>query len=260
MKDNTKDNTKPSLQNFTEEHMVFSVAKAPNQRPRLHAEPNPAFFPCGNCRQGFVFILDDEGRSWAKPCWCQSIPKLAENVNRIGLPGSAVNACLSEYRPNGNRPSLDRLDHWARDFSPCARGKVMTGGNGLGKTWIGQALARAVAVRGFNVRWVRWVDLLADLKRAYTSKQPEESVTHPLLDCDLLVVDDLGAEQSTEWAHVACERILGARLEDGATTIVTTNATRDQLVAIVGDRVYSRMVGACDILELRGLDLRAERG
>ncbi len=253
------DNTKPSLQTINEDHLVFTETKAANQRPRLYAAPNPAFFPCGNCRQGFVFILDEEGRSWAKPCWCQSIPKLAEAINRVGLPGSALNARLSEYRANGNRPSLDRLEHWASGMAPCARGKVMTGGNGLGKTWIGQALARAVAIRGFNVRWVRWVDLLADIKRTFTSKQSDESLTLPLLDCDLLVIDDLGTEQSTEWAHVACERILGARLEDGATTIITTNATRDQLVTIVGDRVYSRMVGACDILELRGNDLRSQQ-
>lgn len=252
-------NTKPRLQYITEEHLVFSVAKAPNQRPRLHAAANPAVFPCGKCDSSGGTIITKGDYDFWKPCDCQRIPEFAANITRVGLPGSAMNARLAEYRLNGNRPSLDRLEGWAGDFSPGARGKVMTGGNGVGKTWIGQALALALALRGFTVRWVRWVDLLADIKHAYASKQAEETVTLPLLDCDLLVIDDLGAEQSTEWAHVACERILGSRLEDGATTIITTNATRDQLVAIVGDRVYSRMVGACDILELRGLDLRADR-
>lgn len=244
---------------WAEGQLDLFVEKPAGERPRLRARPKDGLFPCGKCSKGYVFFAKGE-YSYTAECECMGLSKLATRFDAMRLPPAAMAASIDDWKANGARPGADAIREWAGAFKPGIRGRIFMGANGVGKSWTAGALARLACLGGASVRWVKWSELLDDLRDCYAAQEPEHAVTMPLLSCDLLVVDDLGQEQKTEWSGVACERILGRRLEDGGTTLITTNAVSDEeLREIVGARVFSRAVGACERIRMTGRDLRGVR-
>ena len=74
---------------------------------------------------------------------------------------------------------------------------------------------------------------------------------------DLLHIDDLGAENTTEWVLEQLYSIVNTRYEDERAMVVTTNLRYEELVAQLGDRTMSRLVAICgNGLPLYGADER----
>ena len=80
---------------------------------------------------------------------------------------------------------------------------------------------------------------------------------------DLLALDDLGAERATDWALETLTRLIDTRTMRGLPTVITSNyrlgELRDLWGGVTGQRIASRIAGACDIAHLGGEDRRLER-
>ena len=76
------------------------------------------------------------------------------------------------------------------------------------------------------------------------------------LDVDLLVIDDVGSEVSTEFARTVMFRIIDGRLRQNQSTIITTNLTFEQMKKFYDYRIVSRILGLNQILNFDGTDLR----
>jgi DNA replication protein DnaC len=75
---------------------------------------------------------------------------------------------------------------------------------------------------------------------------------------DLLHIDDLGAENRTDWVLEQLYTIVNSRYEDERAMIVTTNLSYEELVEQLGERTVSRLVGICgDGIPLYGQDERS---
>lgn len=110
-------------------------------------------------------------------------------------------------------------------------GLYIEGTNGTGKTHLAAAIALQLINEGIPVICKTSSDLLGDIKRSFSFEGARE---HEVLDIykkvDLLIIDDLGKEQCSDWSMSTLYSILNDRYEDMKPTIVTTNYNADGLV------------------------------
>lgn len=135
---------------------------------------------------------------------------------------------------------------------------------GSGKTGLAFSIARQIAERGWDdVRFCNVRQLLAELRRSYETKTEADPLAG-LVDCWLLVLDDLGAERATEWARETIATLVEARyVEAYRQTIVTTNYAPSDLAKrlghddpVIGQRIVSRLTEDADQIRLDRPDLR----
>ena len=108
--------------------------------------------------------------------------------------------------------------HYAKTFTPAAGSLLFVGPTGLGKTFLSACIARTVADRGFSVVYDTANRVFADFETAKFSLRGEDSreLTRKYLACDLLILDDLGTEMTTQFVVSAFYQILNARLMGAA--------------------------------------------
>ena len=133
---------------------------------------------------------------------------------------------------------------------------LLWGPPGVGKTHTAFALANHLLDKGRNVIVATALDLMAELRG---------SVTHGcgqgarVAECDgLVVIDDLGAEKSTDFAIQELYRIISKREAWESLTLVTTNLSPDQIAERKGPRMVSRLASGL-VRELTGPDRRLSR-
>ena len=139
---------------------------------------------------------------------------------------------------------------YADNFASHSRkgeGLYIEGTNGTGKTHLAAAIALQLISQGTPVICKTAGDMLSDIKRAFSQPEARE---HEILGVykgiDLLVIDDLGKEQCTEWSISTLYSIINDRYEDMKPTIVTTNYNANGLIDALtpkgGDNTKSRAI------------------
>lgn len=110
-------------------------------------------------------------------------------------------------------------------------GLIFEGTYGTGKTHLAVAIANDLMKRNIPVICKTYIDISADVKRAYDeSETSEKPVIDLYKDVRLLIIDDLGKEQCTSWSVSLLYDILNSRYEDMLPTIITTNYNEDMLI------------------------------
>jgi DNA replication protein DnaC len=140
---------------------------------------------------------------------------------------------------------------------------VLTGGNGSGKTHLASAAAAYRLERGERVCFANVPDLLDGLRATFAPDAPGrfDRVFQPLLDAPLLVLDDLGAQQTSPWAQEKLYQLINHRHLAQAHTIVTTNQkverTKEGQKGLE-DRVLSRLsdISLSTVYEITAPDYR----
>ena len=111
-------------------------------------------------------------------------------------------------------------------------GLYIEGTNGTGKTHLAAAIALQLISEGIPVICKTSGDLLLDIRKTFDSSEgvSEGQVLDVYKKVDLLIIDDLGKEQCSDWSMSTLYSILNDRYEDMKPTIVTTNYNRDALI------------------------------
>ena len=151
----------------------------------------------------------------------------------------------------------DFCKDYAENFHKNSRSILMYGGPGLGKTHLSLAIADVVIGKGFSVIHRTAPNLFREIERQHFGKDYTDDFINTLIDTDLLIIDDLGAEFSNSFTISALYNILTSRANAGLPIIVSTNLTMDELENIYSKRIISR-VSMMEIQEFRGRDVRPQ--
>lgn len=149
--------------------------------------------------------------------------------------------------------------NYASHFVP-KRGKnlLMSGEPGLGKTFLSACIAREVVSRGYSVVYDTAIHVFACLeKQKFGGGTPEDSrMAERVMECDLLILDDLGTEMPTAFIAPALYSVINGRLMEEKPTIISTNFNIQQLSARYTPQITSRIAGEYSILSFAGQDIR----
>ena len=99
---------------------------------------------------------------------------------------------------------------------------------------------------------------LEDLRTSYDGEQDPDflELLGMVKKCRLLIVDDIGAERSSEWVNERLLSIINTRVTQGLSTIYTSNISLDELGKRMGERIKSRIIGSVTEIHLVGKDRR----
>lgn len=129
---------------------------------------------------------------------------------------------------------------YADNFERYAKegiGLYIEGPNGTGKTHLAAAITLQLIKEGIPVVFKTSGDMLADIKDSFRSSETNEGqVMQIYKDVDLLVIDDLGKEQCSDWSVSTLYSILNERYEDMKPTIITTNYNTNNLARALTPR------------------------
>ena len=135
---------------------------------------------------------------------------------------------------------------------------LFMGQAGTGKTFLSNCVAKALLDRMFSVIYLsasEMFDLLTKQAFGRGGEETEDLSGH-LLDCDLLIIDDLGAGVENRFAPSNLFWCLNERLLRRKSVLISTNLSMNDITAEYTDRVASRLIGSFRILPFPGRDLR----
>ena len=151
---------------------------------------------------------------------------------------------------------LEYCKNYSDDFDEESGNIIMMGNTGLGKTHLSLAIAGEAAKKGYSVIYGSAQNLLSSIENEKFGRSQSIGAEQSILDCDLLIIDDLGAEFSTQFTVSAVYNIINSRLLLSKPTIISTNMTMDEMEERYTQRVASRILGNFVIMNFKGRDVR----
>lgn len=220
-------------------------------------------YTCKNCNDtGFV-----DGRLCS--CHIELLKKYA--AEQICRNSNLKLASFDEFSLDYYKDSADNYAIMNRNFEFCkgyaenfdldSYSLMLTGSTGLGKTHLSLAIAKTVLEKGYNVVYGTAQKLFTAIEREHFGRadEPDGTTEDMLTECDLLILDDLGAEFSTSFTVAAVNNILNSRILDNKPTIVSTNLSLAELQKRYTERLASRIIGEYQILSFVGKDIRQQK-
>lgn len=146
--------------------------------------------------------------------------------------------------------------NYAEKFNPHSQGLFMFGQTGLGKTHLSRAIAGVVAAKGYNVVCGSAQDLLRRIENEHFRRTEDDGTLDRILEADLLVLDDLGAEFSSSFTQSVVYNILNSRISAERPLIVTSNLTVQEFHEKYAHRIVSRLFSQLIQVRFIGNDVR----
>jgi DNA replication protein DnaC len=212
---------------------------------------------------GSGFVDDEESRS-ARPCACR-----AQMISR--RKARALSAVIPrKYKDVSfdRNPVAQMTDTVVRQIRGYVRnldanleqgrGVWLFGEVGTGKTTLAMLVAKAALEAGHSVAIYSMPRLLNEIRRTYDEGSDSSYIQllDRLSEVDLLHIDDVGAEKSSDWVLEQLYAIVNARYEAQRSMTITTNLSYEDLVEQIGHRTVSRLVEMCEQIPLLGRDQR----
>ncbi len=150
--------------------------------------------------------------------------------------------------------NLNFCKEYAQEFTTEKDGIMMSGATGLGKTHLSLAIADTVMKKGYSVIYGSVPELLRTIEREYFGKSDDDTMS-TLTKCDLLILDDIGAEMEKPLYASLLYELLNARLSRNLPIIINSNLSQNDLKKRYQDRIFSRLY-SLEVLAFVGSDNR----
>ena len=237
---------------------------------------------CEICHGTGFEIQSKDGRDYAQPCRCRRpaagvegfaagcrIPPRYEHCTFANFDlfspslRSALEKCLAYCH---GYPYLGPTDE--------GLGLLFSGDNGVGKTHLAVSVLRElVTSKGARGQFWDFHELIREIKNSYNpeTRTTELQVLEPVIEADVLLLDDLGAWKMTDWMVDTLFYILNGRYMAKRATIITTNfqdadrervlaadslVRKEYLVERIGQRLRSRILEMCLVIRIAADDHR----
>jgi DNA replication protein DnaC len=223
--------------------------------------------PCAICDDTGWKTIEVEGVSRAARCDCWHQRSFEALLKSARIPRRYVHCELSNFEAHtdSQRDALRRATRLVDQFPVVEKGLLFYGENGVGKTHLAVALMKeTVRRKGARAVFFETRDLLKLVRDTYNSQTEatELDVLRPVLEADLLVLDDIGAEKKSEWVEETLGLVVNTRYSERRVTVFTTNLAdsnnteANSLALQLGLRIRSRLKEMCDWVRIDGPDAR----
>ncbi len=243
--------------------------------PTERAKPALAAVPAANeiadssdvCPICFGAGMEIVAGKGARVCSCRRNSTHSTTLVRTKLPKRYANCHLNNFDPvDSSQKTAQQYASWfAMNYPAVERGILFTGPVGIGKTHLAVSILKGLAERGFPCLFYEFGALLKEIQDSYNphTKTSELGVLAPVLNTEVLVLDELGASKPTDWVRDTMAHIINTRYNDKKATIFTTNypderrkESEETLEDRIGVRLRSRLFEMCKTVEMTGDDYR----
>ena len=215
-------------------------------------------FQCEKCK--------DQGYVNEKMCSCLKNALITKQLEASGIgqliaSQSFENFSLEMY-PSEVREQMEclltDLKKYAQGFESEKPNLLFVGGTGLGKTHLSTALAKAIIEKGYYVIYETATNIFSDFEndRFRDRYMGEEPICTKYMECDLLIIDDLGTEVVTNFTVSCLYNLINTRLNKNLPIILSTNLKSEEIRRLYNDRITSRLFGDFEIKPFKGTDVR----
>lgn len=209
-------------------------------------------------------VCEDSGKNGGYTCEC--VKQIAKELSLTAFNETApVDTCSFEnfdlkfYPAEATKRMKNIFDFslsYADNFTTDSENVLFIGKCGLGKTHLSLAIAKEVLQKGFGVVYGSAQDLFAEAEKEHFSYSASSEKRDNLLNCDLLILDDLGTEFTTNFTQSLFYNIVNTRILNNKPTIINTNLDFDELTERYNARITSRFLGEYTIKQFLGNDVR----
>ncbi|HYF90628.1 MAG TPA: ATP-binding protein [Symbiobacteriaceae bacterium] len=202
-----------------------------------------------------------------KKCRCLIQEEFDDLYRASGLVGPMREQTFAKFEttvyPAQDRDYMAKLMRYCKQFAESVtRGEaveslLLMGDVGRGKTFLSSAIANVVVSARKTVVYLTFSEFL-DLVRMHKFDDDEvyQEGVQRLMDVDLLILDDLGAEKVTEFVAQELFTIINHRMNRKAPMVASTNLGPAELEETYGSRIASRLLNGFDACLLKGQDVR----
>jgi DNA replication protein DnaC len=237
---------------------------------------------CERCGGSGWIIIEKEGVSGAERCECALASRPSRLEALSGIPPKFAAKTLENFVPPNDNPvvadilrgAMNDVRRYTQDFVTLdRRGLLFVGDTGSGKTHLGVAALHRLMAQGHECLFFDYQDLLDRIRRGWNASAgtSDREAYQSALDCEVLMIDDLGANRAIEWMEDIIFGIISYRYNQSKAIIATTNLPDDDeriveyttagnspiyrktLSDIIGSRASSRLHEMCKVVKMRGL-------
>ena len=210
-------------------------------------------------------LLYDEASNTAYDCRCRRQIIAARKARSLSavIPKRYRDVAFDRWPVTEiHRPAVDaarRFSHNIARHLDTGDGLWFMGPVGTGKTTLAMLVSKSALEAGRSVAIYSLPRLLNDIREVHRADRSHTELLDRLSAVDLLHIDDVGAERTTDWVLEELYSIINARYEEQQSVVITTNLYPLDLAAQIGDRIVSRLTEMCgDGVEVSGEDSRME--
>lgn len=201
-------------------------------------------------------------------CGCLDKLLVDHLLEAASIPARYEHCDLESYGPRHHTQTKAKVDvkHFLRDYPTIDFGLLFMGTCGVGKTHLAVAVLRQIIIekrcRGL---FYDFRDLLREIQSSWNSvsQASELEVLRPVLEAELLVLDELGANKPTDWVRDTVAHIINYRYNEKRLTIFTSNYLdepskpgEETLTDRIGRHLRSRLLEMCKEIKIMGDDFR----
>jgi len=244
------------------------------KRQIIIAASKPQDLRCRECGRLFSPAWDHVEGQWGFPeltdngmCrQCRKLLHIRQNIEvylqKSGVPLKYLKCSFENFHIIAeNRGCVSACRHYLMHHRPDYSSLYLFGNCGTGKTHLAAAITRELLLKGQPVTFTCVPRLCFEVKKVFDGdlKVTEHNAIKAYTSCEYLVLDDLGAEKSTEWVKKTLGYIIYERDNMFKPTIITSNLSLDETANRIDPRISSRIAGMGRIIHVQGPDWRLKR-
>ena len=213
-------------------------------------------------------------------CECFQKNRLERLIQRAKIPVRYESCSFENF--DAITPKLDLVKTLAKrfveDYPTIDCGLLILGPCGVGKTHLAVSVLKALIYKHeLEALFCDFRELLKRIQNSYdpVSQTSEVQILEPVLNSEVLVLDDLGSERPTEWVRDTFAYIINTRYNRKLTTLLTSNfddhpkafktlgdgtrvSSEESLEDRIGLRLRSRLYEMCKVIRVEGSDFRID--